>query len=302
MFLLIGDSVYNLNMSYRFKNIILVAMIIMICSFTLAILLIGANKTRLVLSEQYRDRATLDAGNKYFYLNLSLILDPSEQRILDFAYELYREEHYSSAQLWLHVIDSDGAKELLGNILLKQDDYRGAEVAFNKIKNSERKAFLKAKTYAISGDIRKASQYLLQIKPSLESCQIRILIAADTTACSGVDLPSEYRAIVEVFPSPRAYKSAYNLASSLNYPQLSLALLQRAIDLGLADRDIYFELANRHFELGDYALANDFYLRASKIDPFYPQAYQQLVEVSQKLGNAEAAEAYKERLDILTVQ
>lgn len=92
----------------------------------------------------------------------------------------------------------------------------------------------------------------------------------------------------------------YNRLKTAGYPQLALKLLRQAAESGQVGRDGLIALANDAHATGNNQTAYDYLMRAKAIDPYYPQIYQQLTIVCEKLGKADETKTYQEFLDKIT--
>jgi len=79
-----------------------------------------------------------------------------------------------------------------------------------------------------------------------------------------------------------------------NY-RLALGEYERSLVLDLAPAEVFFRMGGAHYQLGDYAAAEQFYLRS--IAPFLVEdTYWNLAGVKAQQGELEAAKAYLDRL------
>lgn len=76
----------------------------------------------------------------------------------------------------------------------------------------------------------------------------------------------------------------YELLGKGGYPQMALTFLQGQADKNKLDRDGYLLLADDYFSYKNYQKSYHYLLKARALDPYYPQTYQHLIEVTSKLG------------------
>ncbi len=92
----------------------------------------------------------------------------------------------------------------------------------------------------------------------------------------------------------------YNALMRLDYPQAATSVLENALQKGFLNRSSYIALAQSRFEDGDYQTSYDMLLKAKQIDPYYPQIYQQLISVAEKLKKETEAKQYQNFLSKIT--
>lgn len=104
----------------------------------------------------------------------------------------------------------------------------------------------------------------------------------------------------ETNPAKRA-ALIYNTLITLGYPQA--AILRLANDMNNSDlsRDALIELGIWQMSQDKYADAYSLLLRAKAKDPYYPQVYQQLVLVCEKLGKTTDGAQYQSFLNGLSI-
>jgi len=93
----------------------------------------------------------------------------------------------------------------------------------------------------------------------------------------------------------------YNDLISRGYPQAAIQTLQVASQNNSLGRDGFITLANKDISESNYIAAYDLLVRAKLKDAYYPQVYQQLVLVCEKLGKSDEAVQYQNFLDNLTI-
>lgn len=110
------------------------------------------------------------------------------------------------------------------------------------------------------------------------------------------DDPDKLVALLDQQPGETGERAvaAYNALNTLGYPQSAKYILQKATDNNDVTRDGLITLANSHIDAGEYQSAYDLLVRSKAIDPYYPQIYNHLILVSEKLGKTEEASNYRE--------
>lgn len=91
-----------------------------------------------------------------------------------------------------------------------------------------------------------------------------------------------------------------NYLRERGYPQMAGRVLAAADAKGLLTRDGYIELAKTQISTNDVSAAYTNLLKAKQLDPYYPQTYQQLVIVCEKLGKTQELKQYSELNSQLT--
>jgi hypothetical protein len=264
---------------------------------------IGLDKWRRTTSEAYFDKASYAASpeEKSFFKNLGTVIYPTDDNIVNLSKDLISQSNYNNAILWLNISKKDESKALLVDLYIQKTEYSKAIQVAKSISDSNLKNYNLAKALYISGDIKTGDGYFSELALSGDVCGLAVLASSgrikDCTQYFGNN--TELLNLIAINDSARIAKFSYNLASSQNYPQLSLAILEKQAELGLADRDVYFELGNRLFGKGDYIGAKQSYLASAEKDGYFPQVYEQLLIVAEKTEDNELRKNSIERLSIL---
>lgn len=93
----------------------------------------------------------------------------------------------------------------------------------------------------------------------------------------------------------------YNELTRLGYPQSAQKVLDRVVAEGQLNRTNLIVKATEAITANDWQSAYDYLFRAKTIDSYYPQIYQQLVLVCEKLGKTAETKQYQDYLDALTI-
>jgi len=97
----------------------------------------------------------------------------------------------------------------------------------------------------------------------------------------------------ETDPANRAVL-AYNELIRLGYPQSAQKVLDGAVAEGQLNRTSLLMKVTEAITANDWQLAYDYLFKAKTIDPYYPQIYQQLVLVCEKLGKTAEVKQYQD--------
>jgi len=87
--------------------------------------------------------------------------------------------------------------------------------------------------------------------------------------------------------------TAYNYFNTQSFPQTALALLREGREKDLITRDGLNSLANTDETNGNLNLAYKELVESLAKDQYYPQTYQQLISVAEKLGDKTAVSEYQ---------
>jgi hypothetical protein len=288
-------------MNINYKYIYLSLTIILICSFSISLLGLRAQSTSESISNIYLAQSQADLDFKLLYKTVATTVAPNESNILSLSRDLIENSNYKYAKKWLQKGKSDEAIALLGELYIRENDYSRAIEVTSKIDNTEIKSYYLAKFYYISGDLNTGDEHLAKLKPNEKVCNLAIMSNSRILdGCREFYINnSEILNILSTNDMAHSTKYSYNLANFSNYPQLSLAILKRQVELGQADRDIYFELGNRLLGKGDYIGAKQSYLASAEKDRYFPQVYEQLLIVAEKIGDIELKNKSAERLSLL---
>jgi len=145
-----------------------------------------------------------------------------------------------------------------------------------------------------TGDLDKARSALetsYSLKSSDDTATLLVLLGSDV---------KETNVSRETDPANKAIL-VYNELTRLGYPQSAQKVLDRAVAEGQLNRTSLLMKATEAIAANDWQLAYDYLFKAKTIDPYYPQIYQQLVLVCEKLGKTAEIKQYQGYLGALTI-
>jgi len=159
------------------------------------------------------------------------------------------------------------------------------------------------RSYLKTGDLERAQTAFAQaseLQPAPETQGLYIL--AGGTLRTGEAAPLDETLLNVSRETSESNKAVlrYNELNKLGYPQSANKVIQSAYEQGQAGRDTLFMLAEERFNVGDNQAAYDLLIRAKTIDPYYPQIYNQLAIVSEKLGKTNESKQYQAYYSSLT--
>jgi tetratricopeptide (TPR) repeat protein len=265
------------------------------------------NHKRIDLSIEYLRKAEKEPGKgkKLLYYELATTLNSSENNNISSGKLALEMGNQKLASVYLSRVRSSDGYKLLGDTYFSLAEYDNSIKAYRKsleMKQTEVtragliSAYLGAgKTESAKSEIQK---YLYLTSDNLSMNDLAVLLGildkSDYTNNQQVN-----RITIEKDNNNRNVL-IYNELNRLGFPQAANDVLIKAGKNGLLTRDGYIELGNYYFLAGDYPQSQSYYLKAKEIDPYYPQVYKHLYEVSLKLQKDEDAKSYNDYYNSLT--
>jgi tetratricopeptide (TPR) repeat protein len=233
-----------------------------------------------------------DESDRLLILEKAALLNPNEETFLSAGVQAMKLGDSRLAERYLGRVKTAEGYYQLGNAYYGLDEYRLAIdcylEALGKGKAGDMYAVL-GKSYLKVGDIEKAKTYLAKTEKTEEVTSLLLLLGADIDLAGVSPSSASLRAGKhETNPANKAVL-VYDGLIKLGYPQSAESILQQAEANGYLTRDSLIALANRAYVKNDYQLAYDYLQRAKSMDPYYPQIYQQLVIVCEKLDKVDEA-------------
>jgi tetratricopeptide (TPR) repeat protein len=260
--------------------------LLLIYGFFCAVVITRTNHWRITKAREYLSEAKKIDSNadKLLLLEKAAVLDPNE--------ETYLKAGITALELG----DNTLAEKYLGRVKTAEGYFQLANAYYNLEKydlsaSTYEKVIDTTKTAASYAGLGKSHLKLGNIDQSLSALQSAYEIEGTTEIKNLIDLLTI--SSVETDPANRAVV-VYNSLLRLGYPQSAEKILLTANEMGYQSRDSLITLADRAVKGDNNQLAIEYLLKAITIDPYYPQIYQQLEAIYDKLGMQEEAEKYRE--------
>ncbi len=236
--------------------------IIIVYGFAAALGVMRFDNWRTEKSQEYLNKAKNEQNltTKFNYLQKAALLRPSEKTYLLAGASAVAMDNGPIAEKYLSKLHSAESKLELGKALLKQGKFDEARTALGIAFTELRTEEVSRLLYLAGGD----GQYL-DVSREINKANRSTLI--------------------------------YNALLDLGYPHAAIVRLNQLAETELLGRDALIELAKWQMSNGEESKAYESLLEAVKIDPYYPQIYQQLVQVCEKLGKTDEAVQYRTFLE-----
>lgn len=264
-----------------------------------AIVIMKGNTWRHAKAQEYLEKAknTTNESDKLLLFEKAAVLTASEQTYLTAGISALNLGQNTLAERYLSRVKTDEGYFQLANAYYNLEEFETAATYYQKSINKQKRAdnFLGlAKSKLKMGDTSGARAALLisnQLQESAEATNILVLLGNGT---------NDTNVSRETDPTNKAVL-VYNELITLGYPQSANVVMQEATSKGLFSRDTLLVLANEAITKRDYSKAYDYLVEAKRIDSYYPQIYQQLVIVCERLGKTDEGARYQATLHALSI-
>jgi len=246
------------------------------------------NDIRVQSARKYLSEAQKSSNDsdKFLLYEQAAALNPNQESYLGAGIAALKLGDNRLAQKYLGRVKTAAGYYQLGNAYFGLGNYQPAVAAFRR--STELKAdpgayLALGKSYLKLGDVTGANVALgksAEMRPDTEASQLLKLLI----------IPAG------IYDRGNAAVYSYNELGKLGYPQVAQKLLTDAAIEGHLTRDGLLSLVNTKIQDNDYEGAYQYLLTALSIDPYYPQTYQQLILVSDKLGETAEAKEYRQQL------
>lgn len=270
------------------KYIVLFAVIVLVYGVTLAGVITKVNDWRRSKSQEYlteAKKATNDT-DKLLLFEKAAVLDASEETFLGAGVTALKLDDNKLAEKYLGRVKTAEGYYQLANAYYNLDKYDQAVLNFqysNQKKETTEALTGLGKSYLKQGNTDKAILILESAKKLQQTEEVDNLLSLLVPVNKNTD-PANRAVIV------------YNALLEFGYPQSAENILRQAVKDEFVTRDGLIKMANEQIDGDDYQAAYDYLIRAKSIDSYYPQIYQQLLIVCEKLGKTNEVKQYQEFL------
>jgi len=239
----------------------------------------------------YEAKKTSNDNDKFLLYEKAAALNPDQESYLGAGIAALRLGDNRLAQKYLGRVKTATGYYELGNAYYALENYQAAVEAYQNavLKEEISEAYLaQGRGYLKLGNVERARTALeksVRLRTSAEADQLLTIIVKANAAVNRGNL------VVH----------AYNELEKLGYPHAAQNALIKAGEEGVLTRDGLLSLANTQINSGDYEGAYQYLVKAKGIDAYYPQTYQQLVIVAEKLGKNDEAREYRQLLEQITL-
>jgi hypothetical protein len=236
----------------------------------------------------YLDKAKKEAdGNqRLIYAEQAVIFFGSEKTNLEAGNDAYKLGDYPLALHYFNNCQSDTCWYHQNESLFALGKYQGVidHLAAKTSPGSDNNKLLMM-SYLKLGKISEARE-IVKLDPSLRSVSESFL--PDPPVVTSSNAQRTY------------YSTTANLLTKAGFPQAAYTLLQEGFSAKQLDRNSLLTLAQAQITLNKYSAAKTTLEVALQADPYYPQTYRQLINVTDNLGLKNEKEKYQKTLASLT--
>lgn len=273
-----------------------------------AIFIMKADQWRLNKSQEYLSKAKIetDVNNQILLYEQAAFLNPSEETYLAAGIAALKLGDNNLARSYLTRVKTAQGYSQLATAYYNLEKYELAISNYQKaIAETKSADFYSGmgKAYLKIGDLENSKTALeasYAIQQTNETADLLLLLGSDIDITSVSPSAAVLRVgMLEKDPANKAIL-AYNSLENLGYPQAAIAILYKAATEGALNRNSLFALAIEQKNENNYQTSYDYLVQAKAIDPYYPQIYQQLVIICEKLGKTDEAKKYSDYLAAIT--
>jgi len=284
------------------KEIIIACLILVFAAVVFAFSIVELNHLReekvgiLALQSQKEQ----NDKEKLVILQEIALLSPTENNFLNAGVQADKINYNKISEFYFKKVHTDVGLYRLANIYFKDKKYKEAEKTLLKIHNQNNTSLqLMADTYLYMGEFEKAQKNCDRLEEEnklKDNCALVYLVRGKDEKIKPKNMSVTISQIAAVSNSQsRALKIYFYLNAHVN-PQSAWIYLKGQGEKLKTSRDGNIVFGNEHFNNNDYIKAAEYLEVARKIDPYYPQVYEHLIEVYRKLGNSKLEEEYSKTL------
>jgi tetratricopeptide (TPR) repeat protein len=240
-------------------------------------------------------------SEKLVYLQATALLDPTEENNLNAGLQASKLGYREIAEYYFRKVKSDKGLYQLGLKLFLDKNYKKAEETIKKIQNKDQNSWqLLVKACLNQGKFKETSALCQKENLRGEMCVLATMVSGDWEKAGIMETGQDLKSIMQIRDEASRIIVLYNYVKAQINPQAANTYLEDNKLKLENSRDGNILLGNDLYNLGKYKEAAEYLEKAKTIDPYYPQVYEHLIEVHEKLGNTIETEKYREIFRTLT--
>lgn len=268
--------------------IIINVLVVLVAAIYATVIFDTVNKFRIGKSKEIalQGQNTQDKSKKLIFFQEAALLYPSEDNILSAGIAALDINQYKLSELYFKRIKTKEGLELLGDSLFNRNELNLALKTYEK-------AYAKGKNDNISLKIARTffkSEKFVEAKAILEK-----LNNEDTK-----ELLSIIQIVSGEIKDFNSINRVYLWLLDNNYPQVASGFIRSKYSPLVLNRDGYLLLAEDYLSSNETQKSYDSLLNALEQDRYYPQTYQQLISLSNKLNNTSNIDSFEKYLNLIT--